>query len=167
VGGITGGGYKLVYNEEPNVRTTRAEHARKLLSLRLSLGAVLNDHNEVVDVVDGAPAAMAGLAPGMRVVAVDGRRMSRDMMHAALERAKKGTEPIELLVESGDYFKTLKVTWHGGERHAHLERDEAQPDILTQILAPKTPRPAEAVATAPKKHGDAKNEAPKKDEPQK
>jgi predicted metalloprotease with PDZ domain len=162
IGGITGGGYKLVYNEEPNARTAYAEHARKFLSLRLSLGAVLSDRNEVLDVVDGAPAAMAGLAPGMRVVAVDGRRMSREVMHAALERAKKGTDPIELLVENGDYFKTLKVTWHGGERHAHLEREPGQPDILTQILAPRTPRPPEAVAAPPKTDEDAKKEEAKK-----
>jgi predicted metalloprotease with PDZ domain len=154
VGGITGGGYKLVYNEEANARTGYAERARKYVSLRLSLGVALSAHDDVIDVVDGGPAALAGLAPGMRVVAVDGRRMSRTVMHAAIERAKKGTGPIELLVENGEYFKTLQVDWHGGERNAHLERDAAQPDILTQILAPKTPRPPEAVAAPPKKDDD-------------
>jgi predicted metalloprotease with PDZ domain len=66
----------------------------------------------------------------------------------------------EMLVESDDYFKSLAVDWHGGERHPHLARDGSRPDLIAQILAPRTPRPAEAVAAPPHDGDDTPPGAP-------
>ena len=148
--GITGGGYKLSFDEKANVETGYSEKIWKYHEAWYSLGIVVGEHEEVLDVAPGKPAAVAGLAPGMHLVAVDGRRYNDDVLHDALVRASKSQGPMELLVESGDFFKTLEVTWHGGELHPHLERDASKPDVLSQILSPRTPRPVEAVATPPK-----------------
>jgi hypothetical protein len=45
--------------------------------------------------------------------------------------------PSKLLVENTDYYKTFKLDYHGGERYPHLVRDEAKPDLLTDIYRAK------------------------------
>ncbi len=48
-------------------------------------------------------------------------------------------EPIRLLVENSDFFREVGLDYNGGERYPHLERVEEDPDLLTPILAPRTP----------------------------
>jgi predicted metalloprotease with PDZ domain len=151
LGGIIAGGYRLVFTEEPNVDTQRREKVLKYKDESDSLGVVVGEHDEVLDVLPGRPAAVAGVGPGMRLVAIDGRRFSADVLKDALRRHKGQGAPLELLVENSDYFSTLKVDWHGGSRHPHLERDGSRPDVLSQILSPRTQRPAQAQASAPRK----------------
>jgi hypothetical protein len=55
----------------------------------------------------------------------------------AIRRAKDGKEPIELLVENGDYFRTYRIDYHGGERYPHLELISGKPDLLTEIVKMK------------------------------
>jgi hypothetical protein len=40
---------------------------------------------------------------------------------------------MELIVENGSYFKTVKVAYHGGLRYPHLERVATVSDVLTAI----------------------------------
>jgi hypothetical protein len=42
------------------------------------------------------------------------------------------------LLEDGDFYRTFKLDYHGGARHARLERLKDQPDLLTKILSPVT-----------------------------
>ena len=82
-------------------------------------------------------AAKAGIGPGMKLIAVNGRRFSADILREAIRSAKTGSAPIELLVENDDYYKTYKLDYHGGEMYPHLVRDESKPDLLTEILKAK------------------------------
>jgi predicted metalloprotease with PDZ domain len=82
-------------------------------------------------------AAKAGIGPGMRVIGVDGRRFSIDVLRDALKAAKSNNAPIELLVENDEYYKVYKLDYHGGERYPHLVRDESKPDLLSEILRAK------------------------------
>jgi hypothetical protein len=34
--------------------------------------------------------------------------------------------------------RTLRVDWHGGLAYPHLARDAAHPDLLSQIIAPRS-----------------------------
>jgi predicted metalloprotease with PDZ domain len=149
MGGITGGGWKLTFDDNTNIEIEYAEKSGKFLDATFTLGMVLGDHGDVLDVLPGKPAAVAGLSPGMHVVAIDGRRYTDDGLHDAVVRTSRSQEPMHLLVENGDFYKVLDVTWHGGEQHPHLERDATKPDLLAAILAPRTPRPPEAVASTP------------------
>jgi predicted metalloprotease with PDZ domain len=95
-------------------------------------------------VIPGSAAAQAGIAPGMKLVAVNGRRWSPDDLHAAIRQTKSGKAPIELLIENEDFFQTYAVNYHGGERYPHLERISGKPDLLGEIAKMKAP----PVATA-------------------
>ena len=83
------------------------------------------------------PAAKAGIGPGMKVIAVNGRHFSGDILHEALKAAKTSASPIELLVENTDYYKTYKLDYHAGEKYPHLVRDDSKPDMLSEILKAK------------------------------
>ena len=83
------------------------------------------------------PSAKAGIGPGMKLVAVNGRRYSADVLRDALKSAKNGNGQMELLVENTDYYKTYIINYTGGEKYPHLVRDESKPDLLTEILKAK------------------------------
>ena len=73
----------------------------------------------------------------MKIVAVNGRRFSAEVLHDAIKGAKGATDPIELLVENTDYYKTYKLDYHGGEKYPHLVRDDSKPDMLSEIIKPR------------------------------
>ena len=104
---------------------------------RLSIGLELHDDGGITDTVEGMPAALAGIGPGMKVIAVNSRKFSPEALRDALKSGKNTTTPLELLIENTGYFKTYKIDYHGGERYAHLVRDESKPDLLTEIYKAK------------------------------
>lgn len=132
--GITGGGWKLVYTDKPNTLVRLGDHARKSVDLMYSIGAMFKEDGGVMDVNPNLEAARAGLAPGMKIITVNGRPWSTDMLHEAIKAAKSGTTPIELVVENGSFTGAYKLNYHGGERYPHLERDPTKPDVLGEII---------------------------------
>ena len=132
--GLSAGGWKVVYDDQPNASLEAYEKTRKVISLLPSIGALVKDDGSVLDVVPGRPAAKAGLAPGMKLIAVDGRRFSPTVLKDAL-RATPHT-PLELIADSGEFFKTFELAYRGGLRQPHLRRIDGKPDLLDQILAP-------------------------------
>src|SRR5277367_4483311 len=135
--GIERSGWKLVYDENPSELVLALKHEHKEINAEYSIGLLLNESGTIVDTVEGMLAAKAGIGPGMKVVAVNGRRFSADTLSAALKSGKTGSAPLELLVENTDYFKTYKLDYHGGEQYPHLVRDESKPDVLTEIITPR------------------------------
>jgi predicted metalloprotease with PDZ domain len=134
VGGITNGGWKLVYTDKPNTQIRIGDHARKSVDASFSLGMLLKEDGGVMDVNPNFPAFKAGLAPGMKIVSVNGRAWSTDVLHAAIAASKTSTAPLELVVENGSFTETYKVDYHGGERYPHLERDSARPDVIGEVI---------------------------------
>jgi len=117
------------------------ESARKYTDMRMSLGLIVKEDGYIMDVIPGSAAGNAGLGAAMKLVAVNGRRWTPEILRAAVKSAMTGAAPVELLVENEDYFKTCKLDYHGGEKYAQLERDPAKPDLLGEILKPLTPGP--------------------------
>ena len=78
----------------------------------------------------------SGLIPGMRVLAVNGRRFSEDTLRQAIKGTAKEKAKLDLLIESGDEFKTYSVDYQGGEKYPNLERIQDRPDVLSQIIKP-------------------------------
>jgi hypothetical protein len=74
----------------------------------------------------------------MKLIAVNGRRWSPPVLHAALKGVQGSDRSIELLVENAQFFKTYSVVYTDGEKNPHLERVSVQPDILGDILKPMT-----------------------------
>ncbi len=138
LGGIERGGWKLVYNDQTNALTEAGEKLEKFSDFSYSLGFNVGEDGGFFDVIVGSPAYAAGLGPGMKLIAVNGRKYSPPVMLAALKAAQASTDPIELLVENAQYINTYSVAYHGGVRNPHLERVSGQPDLLSDILKPLT-----------------------------
>jgi predicted metalloprotease with PDZ domain len=134
LGGIENGGWKLVYTDQKNTTMEAAEKAGDGLDLSFSLGMILTKDGEVRDVIPGYPAYAAGLAPGMKVIGVNGRKWSKDNMRAALRASGHIKQPIIIIAENADYLNTYQVDYHGGEQYPHLVRADGQPDILGEII---------------------------------
>jgi predicted metalloprotease with PDZ domain len=137
LGGIEGSGWKVVYDETPSEMASAAMGAYHFVNAAYSLGLQLGDDGSVADTIEGMPAAKAGIGPGMKLVAVNGRRFSAEVLRDALKSAKTSTDPIALLVENTDYYQTYNIDYHAGEKYPHLVRDESKPDMLSEILKAK------------------------------
>jgi predicted metalloprotease with PDZ domain len=137
LGGIEGSGWKLVYDQTPSDMMSGLAGMYHVVPAALAFGLVLNDDGTIIDTTEGLPAAKAGIGPGMKLVAVNDRRFSPEILRDAVKATKTSNSPLELLVENTDYYKTYKIDYHGGEKYPHLVRDESKPDLLTDILKAK------------------------------
>jgi hypothetical protein len=77
------------------------------------------------------------MAVGGKLLAVNGIAYDTDRLKEAITEAKKGGPPLNLLVKTGDHYRTFAVDYHGGLRYPRLERIEGTPDLLSAIYAPK------------------------------
>jgi len=140
--GIENSGWKLVFNETMNEHQRAEEAADFIVDAQFSLGLQVHapggpDGGQILDVIPASPSARAGLAPGMQLVAVNGRKWSPDILRDAIRRARGVKEPIELLAENGDYFRTYQIDYHGGEKYPHLELIAGKMDVLMEIVKMK------------------------------
>jgi len=92
------------------------------------------DEGTIVDVIPGMAAAAAGVAPGMKLVAVNGRKWSPEVLLEAL----KARTPLQLLVENIGYYKTYTLNYADGPRFPHLERVQGRMDLLGEVIKPQT-----------------------------
>jgi predicted metalloprotease with PDZ domain len=142
--GIGRGGWQLVYTEEPSSLSKAAEKVGKRLDLSTSLGLIVETGDAsgaIGDVIWKSPAFEAGMAPGMKLVAVDGTKYSPDVLKDAVKAASGRAAPIELLVQDFDQFRTLRVDYHGGLRYPHLARIENSEDRLGAISQARDRQP--------------------------
>jgi predicted metalloprotease with PDZ domain len=137
LGGVEGSGWKLVYDETASDMESSGESLYHFVDAAYSIGLHLRDDGTITDTIEGMPAAKAGIGPGMKLVAVNGRRFSVEVLRDALKAGKNSSEPLALLIENTDYYKTYLLDYHGGEKYPHLVRDESKPDLLSDILKAK------------------------------
>ena len=119
LGGITNGGWKLVYNDTPNLYMESNSFLRGTIDLSYSLGIILDNQGLITDINPDLPAAKAGLAPGMTIT-----KANKDK--------DKGTTTIE--VENGGFKETYTVNSASGVIYPHLVRDESKPDLLSEVV---------------------------------
>lgn len=142
--GLERSGWKIVFSSVMNEHAKSEEEAEHVIDTEFSLGFSAHypggdNADEIADVVVGSPAAKAGLAAGMKLVAVNGRKWTPDILREAIRAAKDSKEPIELLVENEEFYQTVKVDWHEGERYPHLEAIAGKADVLSEIAKGKAP----------------------------
>jgi predicted metalloprotease with PDZ domain len=137
LGGITNGGWRLVYNDKPNTFSRLVEGIGHSVDASYSLGFVLRKDGVFQDVTPGSPAYQAGIGPGMKLVAINGRAWSKSGLQDALNASKDGKQNIDLLIVNARFFKTYSISYHDGIKNPHLERGET-PDLLGSILTPLT-----------------------------
>jgi predicted metalloprotease with PDZ domain len=129
--GIERSGWKLVYDDNPSELMKSQKAVNKGLNAAYSVGLLLG---YISDTVEGMAAAKAGIGPGMKVVAVNGRRFSPDVFTDALKASKASSGSFELLVENTEYFKIYQLDYHDGAKYPHLVRDQSKADVLSEIL---------------------------------
>ena len=139
LGGIERGGWKLAYQPTPNAYLRDWESVREATELGYSIGLRLNSTGLIGDVIEGSPSAKAGIGPGMKVVAVNGKAYSADILRDAI---KATTDPrqrrIDLLIDNEGHIENHSVTYGEGEKYPVLERDSTKADMLSKIIAPLT-----------------------------
>ncbi len=140
--GIERGGYKLVFKDKPSgsARMMAAAYARYGMGADYwySLGLRVGGDGSIVDVRWNGPGDKAQLAPGYKILAVNGRTFSTESMLAAIHAAKGTTEPIKLLVQRETYVSEYTIDYHDGERYPVMERVDGTPDYLDEITKPRT-----------------------------
>jgi len=129
-------GWKMVYTSRPNEFLTAESADSHQIDGWYAFGANLGATGIVSDVREGSPAWRAGLAPGMRVLAVNNQEFSPDVLQYALKKAQSQTAPITLITSQNGWFQTLSLDYRDGIRYPHLERIAGTPDMLASIVAP-------------------------------
>jgi predicted metalloprotease with PDZ domain len=133
-GGIEASGWKLSFSPEPPV-SGRA--SRRISDTTFTIGLELSRDGTIRDAIYGGPAFQAGLGPGMKIAAVNGRVFTPEVFDDALKTAKNSSRAIELLIIVDDYYKTFSIDFHGDERNPHLVRIPDKPDFLEELLKPE------------------------------
>ena len=156
VDGITRGGYKLVYEDHPS------ESLNSLLKsggrrgggggpfVWFSLGLQVSADGSIRDVRWGSLADKAKLAPGQKLLAVNGKVFTADGLVAAINDAKTSKEPIHLLMQSEEYITPVSIDYHDGMRYPALVRTDGTKDYLDEITTPLTKSPTPPAATPTK-----------------
>jgi predicted metalloprotease with PDZ domain len=143
LGGLEKSGWKLTFNDTMNEDQEANEEVYQTTDVQYSLGFVAHnpdsdESSKIEDVIPGSPAAEAGIAPDMELVAVNGREWSPELLREAIRRAKESKEPILLEMKNDGYYKTVKIAYYGGERYPHLEATGG-PDLLEKIASRRAP----------------------------
>ncbi|MFL6722086.1 MAG: M61 family metallopeptidase [Sphingomonas sp.] len=135
--GITGGGYKLVFTDEPTNWTKASQKMRKNIDLTYSGGLTLGDDAKVTAVLWDSAAFNAGITVGSELVAVNGRKFDGDALKRAIKDAAGSGPAPELLIHDGDVYRTARLDWHGGLRYPRLEKVGNASGTLDALLAPR------------------------------
>jgi len=135
--GITEGGYKLLYVAEPTKWWKSAEKSGKRTDLTYSGGLTVGNDGKVDSVLWDSAAFNAGITIGDEILAVNGRHFDGDALKAAIKSADGQGPAPQLLVKSGDLFRTVTLDWHGGLRYPRLEKAGKGAGTLDALLAPR------------------------------
>ena len=139
--GIERGGYKLVYREKPSAgeRTLQASGGRRAgLDCWYSIGLRINGEGQIRDVRWNGPADKAQLAPGYKILGINGESFSNDALKTAIRSAKTSKDPIHLIVQADRFLHSIDLDYHDGERYPVLERVEGKAALLDEITKPRT-----------------------------
>lgn len=139
LGGIERSGWKLAYQTTPNGVLKDQEQVRRGTEMGFSIGLRLNEDGSIADVIEGMAASKAGVGPGMKVLAVNGKAYSpevlRDVVRATTDPKRRR---IDLLIDNEGHVSTYQLTYGEGEKYPVLEREQARPDVLSKTIAPLT-----------------------------
>jgi predicted metalloprotease with PDZ domain len=135
--GLEAAGWKVVYSDGPNQAALDAEATSQQADLSQSIGLVIDQDGTIVDVAPDSAAGRAGLAPAMKLMGVNHRVYSADLLRQAMISAETTSQAIDLLTLTNGYYADTLVDYHGGLRFPHLSRISAKPDLLKLILEPR------------------------------
>jgi len=133
-------GWRVAFGDTLSEYDRAAEGQSKSVNLGYSLAIGMRADGTISDVIQGGPAAKAGLAPGLKLIGVNGRTYSKDVLIDALKSARKTKTPMELLVTWGEKYKAFTVDCTTGPRYPAGQRIPGTPDYLSEVLHVKPVR---------------------------
>lgn len=136
--GVLNGGYRIVYKPERNDYQKTSEGVRKAFDFAYSIGLTIKDSGDILDVKLGSPAYLAKMPSNGKLIAVNQRQFTEQLLRETLQDGPKNpTKPLELMIKDGEFYRNFTLDYHGGEQYPHLERDTAKADLISAIVAPK------------------------------
>jgi predicted metalloprotease with PDZ domain len=135
--GISEGGYRLVFTDQPTKWIKSAEKEDKYNDLTYSGGFNVGNDGKVSRVLWDSAAFNAGITVGSEIVAVNGRKFDGDWLKRAIKAAAGNGPAPELLIHDGELYRTVKLDWHGGLRYPRLAKVGKGPGTLDALLAPR------------------------------
>jgi predicted metalloprotease with PDZ domain len=143
--GIEASGWRLVYTDKPGCYQVALENVgegeleAKGVDEMFSVGLFLEDAGKIGDVLWDGPAFKAGLAPGMKLISIDGQPYSPQVLRAEMVHAQKTGQPLRMQVQDDGAVELHTVHYDGGLRYPHLVRVSGKTDYLGEIFTPKPP----------------------------
>ena len=133
--GLAGGGYKLVYTDQPTKVSQQGARTAGT-SFAYSIGLAADPQGNLTSVQWDGPAFKAGLALGGQLLAVGDQAYSPERLKTAIAAAVNGKDPIRLTVKRGDQVRVVAVDYHGGLRYPHLVKVGTGEAGLDRLLSP-------------------------------
>ena len=132
-------GWRLAWTEtESETQRTRKRGGETTSHFAFSLGVTLAEKDGTIKSVEwDSPAFKAGLAGGVKIVAVGMEEYKPERLAQAITANKDGQHPIELLVKEGERYRLVRIDWRGGLRYPTLERIAGTPDWLGAQMTPR------------------------------
>lgn len=124
-------GWSLTYTAEANP-FAKANETGGAVNAFYSIGLSVGGDGEIGDVRHNSEAFAAGLAPGMRIVSVDGAKYGG----ARLRQAVDAKATINLIVANGDAIRPVLLDYRDGQKYPMLVRRADAPDLLDAIAKP-------------------------------
>ena len=82
-------------------------------------------------------AFQAGLAPGMKLVSINGHAYGTQVLRDAIAKAQQDKQPLQIRAQADGGAATYAVRYDGGLKYPHLIRVQGKTDYLREVLAPK------------------------------
>ena len=141
--GIEASGWRLVYTDKPSRYQNALENvgngelSGKGVNAMFSVGLFLKGDGEIEDVRWDGPAFKAGLAPGMKLIAINGRQYGTPVLRDEIAKAQQSRQPLQVRAQGDGVISSYTVNYDGGLKYPHLIRVSGTTDYLKQVLAPK------------------------------
>ncbi|MGC2621549.1 MAG: M61 family peptidase [Acidobacteriaceae bacterium] len=139
--GLEASGWRLVYTDQPSEyqqaleKVGEGELSSKGVNAMFSVGLFLSNGGNVEDVLWNGPTFKAGIAPGMKLVSIDGQPYSTAVLRSELALAQKSGKPLQMEASGDGVTGLYTVDYNGGLKFPHLVRVPGSADHLEQILS--------------------------------
>lgn len=131
--GLTRAGWRLVYTPIPTESFQQEEQEAGVTDVSTSVGFQVRGNGILKSVVWNGPAFQAGLAPGGKVIRVNGETFTPSVLLAAIQASNRS--PIKLFVRAGGSETQVTIPYAGTLLYPHIERIPETQDYLTPLLS--------------------------------
>ena len=136
--GLARMGWRLAYRDSPSESWRQEEAGWGMRDLAYSIGVQVRGNGILRAVAWDSPAFRAGLAPGAKIVSVNGAPFTPDRIEDAVRHA--AATPVVIDVQVQGQPRSVTLDYRGTLRYPWIERIEGALDRLTPLLAPRNSR---------------------------